>query len=379
MPLYHFSDHTLHPIAPVKLGNEGIREREDLQRLLRDQIEAVAPETMVIAEEFSQWEDSSRRIDLLCLDRQANLVVIELKRDDKGGHMDLQALRYAAMVAPITFEQLVESHADYLEKRGDSASIAEDRILAFLSWDEPREQDFGSDVRIVLVAADFSPELTSSVLWLNERQLDIRCVKLSPHKVNGELLFNIHQSIPLPEGEDYQVRLKAKSQTRRLAADNNGISTGFWFVNVSEHNSDFRCWDDCRRYGYLSAGGGERWSNQIRRLPEGALVFAYVVGQGYVGLGRVTAEAVPQKNFMINDQPLIELSLIKPPNTNVIDDISRCDWCARVEWIKHLDREQAVGQSDFRRAAVCEIRQQTSVNRLLSAFGVNETDLEINK
>lgn len=35
---------------------------------------------MVIAEEFGEWEDSKRRIDLLGLDREANLVVIELKR-----------------------------------------------------------------------------------------------------------------------------------------------------------------------------------------------------------------------------------------------------------------------------------------------------------
>jgi hypothetical protein len=47
----------------------------------------------------SDWEDSSRSIDLLCIDKQANLVVIELKRTEDGGHMELQAIRYAAMVS----------------------------------------------------------------------------------------------------------------------------------------------------------------------------------------------------------------------------------------------------------------------------------------
>ena len=57
------------------------------------------PSGMVLAEEFGEWEASRRRIDLLVLDKDANLVVVELKRTDDGGHMELQALRYAAMVS----------------------------------------------------------------------------------------------------------------------------------------------------------------------------------------------------------------------------------------------------------------------------------------
>ena len=77
----------------------GLHERRDLQRLLRENVEVIAPETLVIAEEFGDWEDSRRRIDLLAVDKAANLVVIELKRTEDGGHMDLQSIRYASMVS----------------------------------------------------------------------------------------------------------------------------------------------------------------------------------------------------------------------------------------------------------------------------------------
>ena len=88
----------------------------------------------MVAEEFGEWEDARRRIDLLCLDRDANLVVVELKRTEDGGHMDLQALRYAAMVSTLTFEKLVESHAQYLTKyaREEDARSA---IIQFLGWE----------------------------------------------------------------------------------------------------------------------------------------------------------------------------------------------------------------------------------------------------
>jgi hypothetical protein len=47
--------------------------------LLRSNVEVVSPDTLVVAEEFGDWEDSRRRIDLLGIDSDANLVVIELK------------------------------------------------------------------------------------------------------------------------------------------------------------------------------------------------------------------------------------------------------------------------------------------------------------
>ena len=72
----------------------------------------------IVAEEFSNWEDSSRSIDLLALDAEGNLVVIELKRTQTGDHSELQAIRYAAMVSNMTLEQLIEAASVLLAKRG---------------------------------------------------------------------------------------------------------------------------------------------------------------------------------------------------------------------------------------------------------------------
>src|SRR5277367_2146822 len=90
--------------------------------------------------------------------QQANLVVIELKRTEDGGHMELQAIRYAAMVSTMTFEKAVEIYARFLGDGGDTAH-ARTRILEFLGLEEPDEDLFARDVRIVLASADFSKEL----------------------------------------------------------------------------------------------------------------------------------------------------------------------------------------------------------------------------
>ena len=138
MAIYEITTDHLAELTPTTFGTVGIKERGDLQRLLRDQIEVIAPDTLVIAEEFGEWEESKRRIDLLGIDKDANLVIIELKRTEDGGHMELQAIRYAAMVSTMTFEKAVEAFGRHLVKAGQDKDPQE-TILAFLEWEEVDE------------------------------------------------------------------------------------------------------------------------------------------------------------------------------------------------------------------------------------------------
>jgi len=78
MTLYEISPDNIGALTRVEFASEGIRERSDLQRLLRDHVSAIAPDTLVISEEFSSWDRSDRRIDLLAVDRQAWLAKLEV-------------------------------------------------------------------------------------------------------------------------------------------------------------------------------------------------------------------------------------------------------------------------------------------------------------
>ena len=216
MAIYEITADAIRPIDETKFSDAGIRERGDLQRLLREQVGIVSPDTLVIAEEFGQWEDSRRRIDLLGLDKDANLVVIELKRTEHGGHMELQAVRYAAMVSAMTFDAAVGVFGQYLGKQ-QRQEDPRATILEFLEWEEPDEDEFAQDVRIVLASAEFSRELTTAVMWLNERELDIHCVRLKPYRDGQRLLLDVQQIIPLPEAEEYRVQLKEKQKRERTA------------------------------------------------------------------------------------------------------------------------------------------------------------------
>lgn len=168
----------------------------------------------MIAEEFSEWEESSRRIDLLCLDQRARLVVGEIKRTEDGGHMELQAIRYAAMVSAMTLEQLISAHARYI-KGEDAYQRAEAAVLGHLSLDTQNDGALTGEVRTILIASDFSKEITTSVMWLNTFGLDITCIRLRPFRVGNYLLIDLQQIIPLPEAAEYETKLRKQKEEKQ--------------------------------------------------------------------------------------------------------------------------------------------------------------------
>jgi hypothetical protein len=203
-------------VRETTFKEKGITERYDLQRLLRTKIHIISPDIYVLAEEFGEWEDSKRRIDLLCLDRSANLVVVELKRTEDGGHSDLQALRYAAMVSRMRFDQAVEAHSTFLKQLGKD-NDARKEILDFLEWEENYEDKFANKVRIILVSADFSTELTTAVLWLNDDHgLDIQCVRLRPYDLGERTLVDVQKIIPVPRSDWYRVQVGEKKKLTEI-------------------------------------------------------------------------------------------------------------------------------------------------------------------
>jgi hypothetical protein len=218
MPLYQIANGSFVEINQTSFAEEKLLERGHLQAMLRNNIGIIVPDAMVLAEEYGNWEDSRRRIDLLCLDRSGSLIVVELKRTDDGGHMDLQAIRYAAMVSKMTYAEAVKAHQSFKKSTEEEAEIA---IKEFLGWDDPQAEEFANDVRIVLAGAEFSKEITTAVMWLRERDIDICCMKLEPHHLDGKVLVNVQKIIPLPEAEEYQVKIREKEKEARTIRTQN--------------------------------------------------------------------------------------------------------------------------------------------------------------
>jgi hypothetical protein len=262
MPIYEYTSEAFLPVEPTTFSNEGIYERRDLQRLIRQDIKLLSPELKVLAQEFGNWEDSSRRVDLLCVDRSANIVVVELKRTEDGGNMELQALRYAAMVSAMTFDMAVNAYADDVSSEGVSRERARTDLLNFLGWETAEDGPFANAVRVILVSADFSKEMTTAVLWLNDQGLDIRCFRLRPYKLaDTRVLVHLEQILPLQEASDYQTQLRVKAKDQATSSDSQTrhlFRTAFWTSLLVRAREKTTLHQTCRALtsSYLSAGIG---------------------------------------------------------------------------------------------------------------------------
>jgi hypothetical protein len=120
------------------------------------------------------------------------------------------------------------------------------------------------------------------------------------------------------------------------------FKNGLYYINVGE--GDHRSWDDCRKYGFLTAGQHKKYSDPIRTLMQGDIVAAYLKGFGYVGIGRVKEQAVRVNDFKIDGKLLNTLDL---KNLGIYDNCENenSEFPIKVEWIKSVDRKNAKWKS----------------------------------
>ena len=198
-------------LREVDFAQLGLRERSDIQEWVAAHPDILGGDLLIVAKEFSGFDSTSERLDLLAVDAEGNLVIIELKRDDSGADAYWQAVKYASYLRHANVDTIAEMLADYA---GISKGEAGDRLLKHLDADDL--ESLNREQRIILASHRFAPEVTSAVLWLNEKfagESLITCVQLTPYHDDdaGLLYLQANTIIPLPGEEEYIVQVGSKS------------------------------------------------------------------------------------------------------------------------------------------------------------------------
>jgi hypothetical protein len=152
------------------------------------------------------------------------------------------------------------------------------------------------------------------------------------------------------------------------------FANDIYYVNVGE--CEKRTWADCKKHGFLSAGGGASWRDQICRLVPGDAVAAYQKGKGYVGLGLVVESAIQASRFKVKGRPLSTYSLSAPRMFAHPENPEKCEWVARVKWARAVDladarfkRRSGLFTSQLVRASLS--RQTKTLEFLEQSFGIS--------
>ncbi|HXP33664.1 MAG TPA: DUF4268 domain-containing protein [Acidimicrobiales bacterium] len=212
------------PAQMISLEEAGLEERADLQEWVLSNPAILGPAVKVITFEFDGVPTASGagrdRIWVLGLGADGRLVVAELK-SSRTPDTDVSAVKYAAMASRILPESLADQYARFQSRRQSPVTL--DEALAELQAHAPDlTQESLRRPRIVLLARDFSPLVTASVVWLSEMGLDISLVQISAfrsyvygHAGSGNVpMISVSQLYPLREVEEFTI-----SPERQLAKE----------------------------------------------------------------------------------------------------------------------------------------------------------------
>lgn len=276
----------------------GFTERNHLQEWLANQPDALGEELLIIQKEFDGFDDTRERLDLLAIDKQGGLVIIENKLDDSGRNVVWQALKYASYCSTLSKTQIGDIYQKYLDKLGTGQN-AKALICDFLG-----EEDFeevvlnpGNDQRLIMVAAQFRKEVTSTVLWLLKHRVFVKCFRATPFQDGADLFLNIEQVIPLPEAEELMIGISEKEVEEQSAergqATRHQLRTDFWHMTL----------ESLRRANaalYANVGPGkDHWLNAGSGLA--GVHYAMIFNKGEVRVNFVLNRALKEQNKVLFD------------------------------------------------------------------------------
>jgi alkylated DNA nucleotide flippase Atl1 len=218
------------PAEPITLTSAGLLERTHLQEWVLEHPEILGEDVLVVTFEFDRWitgggDRTWERLDVLALDRTGRLVVAELKRDRAPDSVLVQALNYAAMASRFSVDSLADAYADR-----KSEQLTGPEVLGELrEWAPTLSDESLGPPRIVLVAEDFGPVMTSTSLFLIERGLDLRLMRVQLYRMaNDTIALTSSQVLPVPDAEEFMVRPRSGGTTQqatRVAATRRSSAT----------------------------------------------------------------------------------------------------------------------------------------------------------
>jgi len=309
--------------------------------------------------------DFGKRIDLLAIDRQGDLYAIELKKDRTPREVVAQTLEYGFWVQGLSFEAIRALYAKHHD--------GEDFDSAFTSHFEAEiPEAVNTSHHLVVVATGMDASTEQIIEYVRGYDVPIN-VLFFQYLDDGGREYLARSWLTDPELES-----PGKSGGKKQAP----WSGEDFFVAIGEN--DERNWDDMVRYGFVSAGHGDKYRRAMESLFEGARVWAAIPSSratggahGYVGVGRVTAQAVRVNDFDVEVEGAT-MSILQAPleATNMAwdaDDPELCEYLVRVEWIDARPREEAVWEKGMfaNQNVVAKLRQPFTLQRLNELFDLD--------
>jgi hypothetical protein len=336
-----------------------------LEDILDENLGIASPNWLVIGRQVRT--DHGLFVDLLAIDRDANLVVLELKRDKTYRDIVAQVLDYGSWVRELEDDQIAQIFDEYQKRWHKGRPL--------VSIDEAFKKKFGIAIpdemntthELVVVAASLDPSTERVVRYLAD-EYGVR--------INA-VFFRVFQD----DDREYLCRVWFRDPAEVTAGLGEETSVGEWnreyYVSFGYEAEVIR---GGLQRGYIVAGGGSWYSRTLTNLEPGARIWVNRPGSGYVGVGMVTQGMQPVDEFTVfddagNQVQIVEAASVAASLRPAADDPDMADYLVGVEWIKTVDPMEAIKEKGFfgNQNTVARPRSPKwnhTVERLKTRFGI---------
>lgn len=347
--------------SPQVLRESKLPDEHTLEKMIVASPGILSDEWMLIGEQVHTAFGGF--VDLLAIAPDGGLVVIELKRDKTPREVVAQALDYASWVQTLEASDVADIYATF-SPGGTLADAFQRRFV------QPLDEDtINQSHQIVVVAAALDASTERIVNYLNGRDVPVNVVFFQVFGNGNEQLLS--RTWMIDPGE-----------TQLNAALHNPAGSEPWNGEfyVSYGDGASRNWDEARKYGFISGGGGTWYSNTLSALSPGDRVWVKVPGQGFVGVGRVTGPRQSATDFRIGDRPALEMLKNADYQRESKDDPDLCEYFVPVKWLETLPLDKAFNEVGLfgNQNTVCKPTAQkwrATIDRLKKVFRKYDADV----
>ncbi len=316
---------------PAPLASTVLDSEQQLEEMIVRSSQILSNEWMLIGQQ--EMTDQGGRIDLLAIAPDASLVLIELKRDRTPRDIVAQALDYASWVEKLTTDQIVNIYARFSNGGGLGEAFKQKFGV------ELDEESLNQSHQILLVASELDGSTERIVSYLNDRDVAINVMFFRVFQHGEEKLLS--RTWYIDPGETQANVVTTTSRKNKSEPWN-----GEYYVSFGDAQS--RDWEDARRYGYISAGGGSWYSQTLKQLSPGDRVWVNIPKRGYVGVGRVAAKVKPVNDFsvMTENGEAFCLDVLKHAEKyrKNLHDPDKAEYFVKVDWLDTVPETQAFNE-----------------------------------
>ena len=200
-------------LSPIKSSQ--IEEEKELEKWLENKVSVIDENLLVIGRQVKTGY--GKTIDLLCIDRPGNLVVVELKKGKTPREVTTQALDYASWVKDLDFEQIKDIASKYFEQIKPKGSL-EDAFKE--KFGDKLPETLNLEHRSLIVAERMDAATERIVRYLSEFGVPINVATVQYFK-DKNLLTRVFLVDPIVAQEKAQAsskRRKGYTTLRELSA-----------------------------------------------------------------------------------------------------------------------------------------------------------------